>query len=83
MKKRGKCEYTPHEHYFLCGILFDRYKMIRAIKWVDEVGKIHKRSISTTYHSYYVQVVEAAPYCITVDLLEKHNCDFCAHGGTQ
>ncbi|PAA62558.1 hypothetical protein BOX15_Mlig001077g2 [Macrostomum lignano] len=39
----------------------ERYKMVRAIKWVDEV-------------------VEAAPYITTVETLEKHNCDFCAHG---
>lgn len=39
----------------------ERYKMIRAIKWVDEV-------------------VEASPYTTTVDVLEKNNCDFCAHG---
>uniref|UniRef100_A0A1I8ILL8 ethanolamine-phosphate cytidylyltransferase n=1 Tax=Macrostomum lignano TaxID=282301 RepID=A0A1I8ILL8_9PLAT len=42
----------------------ERYKMVRAIKWVDEV-------------------VEAAPYITTVETLEKHNCDFCAHGDSS
>lgn len=25
--------------------------------------------------------MEDSPYTTTVDMLEKHNCDFCAHGG--
>lgn len=40
----------------------ERYKMVRAIKWVDEI-------------------VEGAPYVTTLDTLDKHNCDFCVHGG--
>ncbi|GMT36347.1 hypothetical protein PFISCL1PPCAC_27644, partial [Pristionchus fissidentatus] len=39
----------------------ERYRMVRGIKWVDEV-------------------VENAPYCTTVETLDKHNCDFCVHG---
>ena len=39
----------------------ERYKIVRSIKWVDEV-------------------VEAAPFSTTVELLDKYNCDFCAHG---
>ncbi|CAI8034575.1 Ethanolamine-phosphate cytidylyltransferase [Geodia barretti] len=39
----------------------ERYKMIRAIKWVDEV-------------------IEDIPCYTSVELLEKHNCDICAHG---
>ncbi|KAI1300222.1 Ethanolamine-phosphate cytidylyltransferase [Halotydeus destructor] len=39
----------------------ERYKMIRAIKWVDEV-------------------VEDAPYVTSLDVLDKHECDFCVHG---
>ncbi|KAI0228125.1 Ethanolamine-phosphate cytidylyltransferase [Lamellibrachia satsuma] len=39
----------------------ERYKMVRAIKWVDEV-------------------VEAAPYVTTVEMLDKYDCDFCVHG---
>ena len=35
----------------------ERYKMIRAIKWVDEV-------------------VEDAPYVTSLEILDKHNCDF-------
>lgn len=27
------------------------------------------------------QVVEAAPYVTTIETLDKHNCDFCVHGG--
>ncbi len=26
------------------------------------------------------QVVEAAPYCTTIETLDKYNCDFCVHG---
>lgn len=40
----------------------ERYKMIRATKWVDEI-------------------VEGAPYVTTLETLDKHNCDFCVHGG--
>ncbi|XP_014668840.1 PREDICTED: ethanolamine-phosphate cytidylyltransferase-like isoform X1 [Priapulus caudatus] len=39
----------------------ERYKMVRAIKWVDEV-------------------VEAAPYVTTPEILDKHGCEFCVHG---
>jgi len=39
----------------------ERYKIVRGIKWVDEV-------------------VEDAPYVTTVETLDEHNCDFCAHG---
>lgn len=39
----------------------ERYKMVRSVKWVDEV-------------------VEASPYVTTLDILDTHNCDFCAHG---
>lgn len=39
----------------------ERYKMVRAIKWVDEV-------------------VEGAPYVTHLDVMDEHNCDFCAHG---
>jgi ethanolamine-phosphate cytidylyltransferase len=39
----------------------ERYKMIRAIKWVD-------------------QVIEDVPYVTTLEILEKYDCDFCAHG---
>ena len=39
----------------------ERYRMVKAIKWVDEV-------------------VEAAPYITTLETLDKHDCDFCAHG---
>lgn len=42
----------------------ERYKMVRAIKWVDEV-------------------VEGAPYVTTLETLDKYNCDFCVHGGTE
>jgi len=39
----------------------ERYKMVRACKWADEV-------------------VEGAPYLMTLDTLDKYNCDFCVHG---
>lgn len=39
----------------------ERYRMVRAIKWVDEV-------------------IEAAPYVTTLETLDNHNCNFCAHG---
>ncbi|CAI8034574.1 Ethanolamine-phosphate cytidylyltransferase [Geodia barretti] len=39
----------------------ERYKMVRAIKWVDEV-------------------VEDVPYTTSLEVMEKYNCDFCAHG---
>lgn len=39
----------------------ERYKMVRACKWVDEV-------------------VEGAPYCTTLETLDKYDCDFCVHG---
>lgn len=28
------------------------------------------------------EVVEDAPYVTTIETLDKHNCDFCVHGGT-
>lgn len=28
------------------------------------------------------QVVEGAPYVTHLDVMDEHNCDFCAHGGT-
>lgn len=27
------------------------------------------------------EVVEGAPYVSTLETLDKHNCDFCVHGG--
>ncbi len=27
------------------------------------------------------EVVEAAPYVTTIETLDKHDCDFCVHGG--
>nr|XP_039263385.1 ethanolamine-phosphate cytidylyltransferase-like [Styela clava] len=39
----------------------ERYRMVRAIKWVDEI-------------------VEGAPYCTTIETLDKYNCDFVCHG---
>jgi ethanolamine-phosphate cytidylyltransferase len=39
----------------------ERYKMVRGIKWVDEV-------------------IEDAPYCTTLETLDKYACDFCVHG---
>lgn len=39
----------------------ERYKMVSAIKWVDEI-------------------VENAPYVSTIDVLDKHNCQFAVHG---
>lgn len=42
----------------------NRYKMIKGIKWVDEV-------------------VEDAPYVTTLETLDKHECDFCVHGGKR
>ena len=29
-----------------------------------------------------MQVVENVPYVTTLETMEKHNCDFCAHGGS-
>lgn len=29
------------------------------------------------------EVVEGAPYVTTLETLDKHNCDFCVHGGTS
>lgn len=28
------------------------------------------------------EVVEDAPYVTTIETLDKHDCDFCVHGGT-
>ncbi|XP_055384423.1 ethanolamine-phosphate cytidylyltransferase-like [Condylostylus longicornis] len=39
----------------------ERYKLIKGIKWVDEV-------------------VEDSPYVTTIDVLDKYNCYYCAHG---
>lgn len=39
----------------------ERYALIRACKWVDEV-------------------VEDAPYVASLEVLDKHNIDFCVHG---
>ena len=30
---------------------------------------------------FLVQVVEDAPYCTQLDIMDKHGCEFCAHGG--
>lgn len=27
------------------------------------------------------EIVEGAPYVTTLETLDKHNCDFCVHGG--
>ena len=29
------------------------------------------------------EVVEGAPYVTTLETLDKYNCDFCVHGGTD
>lgn len=29
------------------------------------------------------EVVEGAPYVTTLETLDKYNCDFCVHGGTE
>lgn len=29
------------------------------------------------------EVVEGAPYVTTLETLDKHNCDFCVHGGKK
>uniref|UniRef100_A0A0X3QBY4 ethanolamine-phosphate cytidylyltransferase n=1 Tax=Schistocephalus solidus TaxID=70667 RepID=A0A0X3QBY4_SCHSO len=39
----------------------ERYTLLCAIKWVD-------------------QVVKDAPYVTQLDVLERHNCNFCVHG---
>ncbi|KAL7056167.1 hypothetical protein AAHC03_021065 [Spirometra sp. Aus1] len=39
----------------------ERYTLLCAVKWVDEV-------------------VKDAPYVTQLDVLERHNCDFCVHG---
>ncbi|XP_076810520.1 ethanolamine-phosphate cytidylyltransferase-like isoform X2 [Clavelina lepadiformis] len=51
MKNKGPPVYNEEE----------RYKLVAAIKWVDEV-------------------VENAPYCTTLETLEKYDCDFGVHG---
>ena len=28
-------------------------------------------------------MIEGVPYLTTVDILDKYNCDFCAHGGKK
>lgn len=39
----------------------ERYAVVRACKWVDEV-------------------VEAAPYVVSMDVFDDHDIDFCVHG---
>ena len=60
--------------------------MVRAIKWVDQVSSVllntHK-PCCIIYALTYVQVVEDAPYVTSLEILEKYDCDFCAHGGNE
>ena len=54
---------------------------------VGEMGGRGKIWDSTTTSLFIVlscpdsQVVEGSPYVTTLDILDSHNCDFCAHGG--
>ena len=62
--------------------------MVRAIKWVDQVSSVLLNTHKPLYYGYmyalaYMQVVEDAPYVTSLGILEKYDCDFCAHGGNE
>ena len=71
----------------------ERYRMVRAIKWVDEVVGKYKTNWHQTYavniiilllrfsyESCCYNILEAAPYVTTLETLDQYNCDFCVHG---
>jgi ethanolamine-phosphate cytidylyltransferase len=58
----------------------ERYRMCRAIKWVDEVCKSAISEIHKLASNRCTQIVEAAPYVTTVETLDKYGCEFCVHG---
>ena len=63
--------------------------MIRAIKWVDEVcmyipgAEVLTLNIHTciTHNTCCTQVAEDVPYSLSLETLDKYNCDFVVHGG--
>ena len=67
--------------------------MVRAIKWVDEVvGKNNfvydkysyqgssRRVFDFSCISFFMKILEAAPYVTTLETLDQYDCDFCVHG---
>ena len=53
--------------------------MVRAIKWVDEVGNITPVFIHIDQTPPH-KVVEGAPYVTTLETLDEQDCSFCVHG---